>query len=118
MSVAITRCGVWPTVSCGVLAVERRFYPYRLLQYVRYLSQQARHTAAVGLKDCSEARKHSYTTMGLAGGRMPATGSTTTRDIGQAEQFAPRMGNSRASGGGNTLSPTLQKMPDNADKLT
>ena len=49
---------------------------------------------------------------------MPTTGSPTIRDIGQAEQFALRKGKSRASGEGNTLSPTLQKMPDNADKLT
>jgi AAA domain len=28
------------------------------------------------------------------------------------------MGNSRTSGGGHTLSPTLQKMPDNTDNLT
>ena len=42
----------------------------------------------VGLKGCSEAPRVSSTTMGLQGGKMPTTGSTTIRGIGQAEQFA------------------------------
>ena len=44
----------------------------------------------VGLKGCSEAPKPkvSSTTMGLPDGKMPTTGSPTTEDIGQAEQFA------------------------------
>jgi len=42
----------------------------------------------VGLKGCSEAPKISSTTMSLPGGKMPTTGSTTTEDIGQAEQVA------------------------------
>ena len=42
----------------------------------------------VGLKGCSEAPKVSSTTRGLPGGKMPTTGSPTTEDIGQAEQFA------------------------------
>ncbi|MDQ3911032.1 MAG: hypothetical protein M3305_04510, partial [Actinomycetota bacterium] len=35
-------------------------------------------------------RKASSTTVVLAGGKMPTTGSPTTEDIGQAEQFAFR----------------------------
>jgi hypothetical protein len=42
----------------------------------------------VGLKGCSEAPKVLSTTMGLADGKMPTTGSTTTEDIVQAEQLA------------------------------
>jgi hypothetical protein len=72
----------------------------------------------VGLKVCSEAPKISSTTGGLPDGKLPTTGSPITEDIGQAEQFALRKGNSRASGEGKTLSPTLQKLPDNADMLT
>jgi hypothetical protein len=42
----------------------------------------------VGLKGCSEAPKVSSITGGLPGGKMLTTGSTTTEDIGQAEQVA------------------------------
>jgi hypothetical protein len=42
----------------------------------------------VGLKGCSEAPKVSSTTRGLPDGKIPTTGSPTTEDIGQAEQFA------------------------------
>jgi predicted flavoprotein YhiN len=42
----------------------------------------------VGLRDSWATLKVSSTTMGLPGGKMPKTGSPTTRDIAQAEQFA------------------------------
>ena len=42
----------------------------------------------VGLRDSWAALNVSSTTVGLPGGKMPKTGSTTTRDIVQAEQFA------------------------------
>ena len=42
----------------------------------------------VGLRDSWATPNVSSTTVGLPGGKMPKTGSITTRDIGQAEQFA------------------------------
>src|SRR5215203_5926570 len=88
VSVATPRCGIWPTVFCGVLAADRRLFPFRLLRRAQNRSQRARHTYAVGLRDSSETRKHSSTTRGLPGGKTPTTGSTTIEDIGQAEQVA------------------------------
>jgi hypothetical protein len=45
----------------------------------------------VGLRDSWEAPKVSSTTRVLPGGKIPTTGSTTTEDIGQAEQVAFRV---------------------------
>ena len=42
----------------------------------------------VGLRDSWATLKVSSTTRGLPGGKMAQTGSTTTRDIEQAEHFA------------------------------
>jgi hypothetical protein len=42
----------------------------------------------VGLRDSWATPNVSSTTVGLPGGKMPTTGLITTRDIGQAEQFA------------------------------
>ena len=79
---------IWPMVFCGVLAADRRFSLFRLLRRAQNRSQRARHTYAVGPRDSSETRKHSFATRGLPGGKMPTTGSTTIEDIGQAEQVA------------------------------
>src|SRR5215218_10805660 len=97
VSVAIPRCGILPTVFCGVLAADRRLFPFRLLRRGQNQSQRARHTYAVGLRDSSETRKHSSATRGLPGGKIPTTGSTTTEDIGQAGLFASSVAQSRPS---------------------
>src|SRR5215217_5974650 len=88
VSVATLRCGIWPTVFCGVLAADRRLFPFRLPRCAQNWGQRARHTGAVGPKDCLEARRISSTTRGLLDGKIPTTGSPITEDIGQAEQFA------------------------------
>src|SRR5215212_4436997 len=91
VSVAIPRCGNWPTVFCGVLAADRRLFPIRLLRCAQNRSQQARHTDAVGLRDSWEAPIASSTTMGLPGGKIPTTGSNTTEDIAQPALYASRV---------------------------
>src|SRR5215217_6027237 len=88
VSVATPKCGIWPTVFCGVLTADRRLFPFRLLPRAQNRSQRARHTDAVGLRDSSETRKPSSATRGLPGGQLPTTGSPTTEDIGQAGLFA------------------------------
>jgi hypothetical protein len=88
VSVAIPRCAICPTEFCGAQAADRRYFPFRILRCAQHRGQRARHTDAVGLRDSWGALKVSSITMGLADGSMPATGSPTTRDIGQAEQFA------------------------------
>jgi hypothetical protein len=95
VSVATLRCGIWLTVFCGVLAADRRFFPFRLLRCAQNRGQRARHSGVVGLKGCSEAPKVSSTTGGLPDGKIPTTGSTITEVIGQAEQFAFSVGQSR-----------------------
>ena len=69
--VATPRCGVWPTVFCGVLAVDRRLFPFRHLP--RAQNRVNERGIAVW-----------FWTEGLLGSTLP----------------------------------TLQKIPDNADKLT
>src|SRR5215210_7318114 len=88
VSVATPRCGVWPTVFCGVLAADRRSFPFRLLRCAQNGSQRARHTNAVGPRDSSEARNRSTATRDLPDGKMPTTGSPTTEDIEQVGLFA------------------------------
>src|ERR671920_539218 len=95
VSVATPKCGIWPTVFCGVLPADRRFSPFRLLQRAQNRSQRARHTDAVGLRDSSETRKPSSATRGLPDGKMPTTGSTTIEDIGQAGLLASSEAQSR-----------------------
>jgi hypothetical protein len=88
VSVATPRCGVWPTVFCGVLGVDRRLFPFRLLRCAQNRGQRARHSGVVGLRDSWEAPKVSSTTRSLPDGKMPTTGSPITEVIGQAELFA------------------------------
>src|SRR5215203_6488096 len=97
VSVGTPRCGIWPTVFCGVLPADRRLCPFRLLQRAHNRSQPARHTDAVGLRDSSETRKPSSATRDLPDGKMPTTGSPTTEDIGQAGLVASSVALSRPS---------------------
>ena len=88
VSVATPRCGVWPTVLCGVLGVDRRLFPFRLLRCAQNRNQRARHNGGIGLRYSWEARKVSSTMGSLSVGKLPKTGPPTIRDIAQAEQFA------------------------------
>src|SRR5215210_422793 len=95
VSVATPRCGILPTVFCGVLAADRRSFPFRLLRCAQNRRQRARHTDAVGPRDSSEARNRSTATRDLPDGKMPAAGSPTTEDIEQAALFASSVVQSR-----------------------
>src|SRR5215204_4306552 len=97
VSVATPRCGIWPTVFCGVLAADQRLCPFQLLQRAQNRSQPARHTDAVGLRDSSETRILSSATRGSPGGQIPTTGWPTIKDIGQAGLFASSVAQSRPS---------------------
>ena len=102
VSVATPRCGIWPTVFCGVLAADRRLCPFRLLRRPR--NQRARHTDAVGLRDSSERWIHSCATRGSPGGKTPTTGSPTTADIGQAGLFVSSVAQLHLAGDEDGLS--------------